>query len=304
MRHLIIGASGQVGEALTKLLFDKKQEIIGTFFKTPLDRINKLGKIFILDITKQNDVERLIADINPDVIYIPAAITNVDYCEQNPKETYAVNVEGITNIINSNKNAKIEPLIVFFSSDYIFDGTKGSLYNENDIPNPICEYGKQKLSAEHYIATKSKHFIIIRTCGIFGPETQGKNFVLRLIKNLSEEKEVTIPNDEYGTPTYSPDLVDAVFRVINNIGNKFKTNVAHVINIVGSKRIRRYDFAIEVAKIFNYDVNLIKPINSYDIVRAAKRPLNSGLTVDKIEAILDRRMMYPDDGLKALQKII
>jgi len=79
MRHLIIGASGQVGEALTKLLFDKKQEIIGTFFKTPLDRINKLGKIFILDITKQNDVERLIADINPDVIYIPAAITNVDY---------------------------------------------------------------------------------------------------------------------------------------------------------------------------------------------------------------------------------
>jgi dTDP-4-dehydrorhamnose reductase len=310
MRHLVIGASGQIGEQLVKTLVKNREEVIGTFFATPLNEWNiqkSPGKIFSLDITKESSVEHLIADVNPDVIYIPAANTRVDYCEEEPESTWLVNVIGVKNIVTTINNIRkdhhqrIEPLLVFFSSDYLFNGEHGP-YNEGALPDPICEYGRQKLAAEHYISTQSNHFIILRTSGVFGPESQGKNFVLRLAKNLSEGKEAIVPCDEFGTPTYAPSLADATFKIVKNASQNFRAYTTQIINLAGPKTITRYEFAKNIAEAFGYDTNLIKPAFSGHIKRAAKRPLKAGLTTDKLDSIVGRKLLGHLDALKELKQ--
>ena len=316
MRHLVIGASGQVGEQLIKTVLDNNEEAIGTFYKTPLHGWNNTGAVsqkippgknFTLDITRQDDVERLIADVIPDVIYITAANTRVDYCEQEPEQTRLTNVDGVANIVNAINSVKkntsrSEPLVVFFSTDYLFSGKSGP-YDENEIPSPICEYGHQKLLAEHYIATNVRHFIIARTTGVFSPETQEKNFVTRLVKNLRAGKEAIIPVDELGTPTYAPDLAVALMKIIKNLGSNYRTHTSHIINIAGPNPVTRFEFALDIAKIFECDPDLIKSVYSEVLERPAKRPLKGGLVTDKLEGIIGRKLMGHQEALKEMSKL-
>ncbi len=171
MRHLIVGASGQVGKALIETLYKKNEEIIGTFNNTPFNQSNITndilpGKLVKLDLLDKFYTERLISDINPDIIYLPAAETNVDYCEDHP-ETAEINCTPIFNIINAinnisaKLNRKKQPLIIFYSTDYVFDGENGP-YKETDLPCPINIYGEQKLRAENCLSRLYEHYIIIR----------------------------------------------------------------------------------------------------------------------------------------------
>lgn len=311
LRHLIIGSSGQVGEFLVKTISKNNEEVISTYNKTNIYNNNHShpGKLFKLDITDSKAVERLVAEINADVIYIPAANTNVDYCELNQEETNKTNLGGIINIINSINNLKLknkskkEPLLVFYSTDYVFDGLKG-LYSEKDITNPINAYGMQKQLAEQIIQAESKHYIIIRTTGIFGPESQGKNFVSRLVKNLRDKKEATISDDEFGTPTYAPDLADATLKLVNNIGYGLRNETNNIVNIAGRDYLSRYQFALNIAKTFNCDQNLIIPIKSETLNRPAKRPLLGGLDIDLAESLIGRKLMSQFDGLMDMKKYL
>lgn len=313
MRHLVIGASGQVGEQLVKKIIDNKEEVIGTFYKTPLLGLsnpqgisNKIppGKNFTLDITRSEDVKKFIADIVPDVIYITSANTRVDYCEREPNQTKLINIGGVVNIINAvneiEKKTNKSPLVIFFSTDYIFSGKSGP-YNETEIPEPICEYGYQKLLSEHYVATNLKHFIIIRTTGVFGPETQEKNFVIRLVKNLRKDNKAIVSMDELGTPTYAPDLAEAIMKIRKNIGDSYRTHTSHVINIAGPKSVTRYQFACDVAKAFDCNLDLLVPVHSEEIDRSAKRPLKGGLSTNKLDSIIGRKLIRYQDGLNDMK---
>lgn len=138
LRHLVVGSSGQVGRSLLNLIHNKSEEVIGTYYNNSPSSLftNQIppGRLFKLDITNQKSIEKLIVEINPDVIYLPAANTNVDYCELNQKESYLTNYIGSTNIviainnIREKLNRKKEPLLVFYSTDYVFDGEKGTIY--------------------------------------------------------------------------------------------------------------------------------------------------------------------------------
>src|SRR5260221_5829179 len=215
MRHLVIGASGQVGKTLLETLYGKNEEIIGTVNNTPFNSsliTNDIlpGKLVRLDLRDSFYTERLISDINPDIIHLTAAETNVDYCQEHP-ETAEVNCTPIYNIITSinnistKLNRKKQPLIIFYSTDYVFDGENGP-YKETDSPCPINVYGEQKLRAEICLSRLYEHYIIIRTSGVFGEEIKNKNFVNRLVSSLKENKEIMLPDDEFLSPTYSLDL--------------------------------------------------------------------------------------------------
>ena len=313
MRHLIIGSSGQVGEFLVKNIAKNNEEVIGTFFNKSLISQNDFndkafpGKHFKLDISDLNSVQRIISETRADIIYVPAANTNVDYCELNELETNKTNIDGIINIVNSINNiknkSKKEPLLVFYSTDYIFDGLQG-LYTEESLSNPLNVYGKQKLYCEKYIKNNSKHFIIIRTTGVFGPESQGKNFVSRLVKNLQNGKEASISDDEYGTPTYAPDLADITFKLVNNIGFGLRNEKNNIINVAGRNYISRYQFALDIAKIFNCNEKLISPIKSSDLNRPANRPLLGGLDTDLVEKLIGKKVIGHIDGLLSMKKLI
>lgn len=177
---------------------------------------------------------------------------------------------------------------------------KKGQYTETDITNPLNSYGRHKLLAEDYIEKESKHYIIIRTNCVFSDDK--KNFVSRLVENLKNGKEATIPDDEFVTPTYAPDLVEATLRLVENIGYGLRNIKTPIANLVGSCYSSRYEFALNIAEIFNCNPNLIKAVKSDSLNRPAKRPLLGGLNIDLAENLIGRDMIHYIDGLKILKK--
>ena len=168
MKALIIGGSGQVGGHLSNKLGNLGKSVVITHHRQATS-----NSIF-LDIVSKDKVHQLISEFKPTHIYLPAAATNVDECEKNPDSTFPVNVTGVQNVVEAANH--VNARLIYFSTDYIFDGVNGP-YNESEPPNPICEYGKQKVCAEHYILSSCKDFLIIRTTVVYGWEQQQKNFV-------------------------------------------------------------------------------------------------------------------------------
>lgn len=284
MKALIIGGSGQVGGQLTSQLITLGREVITTHLKHPAP------DSLPLNITDKNAVHRLISEIQPTHIYLPASATNVDECERDPKGTFPVNVAGIQSVVEAANH--VHARLIYFSTDYIFDGSKGP-YTEFEPPSPICEYGRQKVYAEHHIGMFSKDFLIIRTTVVFGWERQQKNFVIRLIKSLREKIEVRVPNDQIGSPTYAPNLAKAAIQL-------GESQEQGIVNITGPETVSRYQFALETARIFGLPAEYIIPVDTKSLGQAAPRPLRLGLLVDKASKLLNFPLTRYKDGLREM----
>ncbi len=285
MQHLVIGASGQVGGYLTAALRKAGYAVTGTYFK------NIQPDLTFLDISDSRAVQVLIADVQPAVIYLPASLTNVDYCETHPDEAYRHNVLGVKHVVQASR-----PLakLVYFSSDYIFDGLNGP-YREDEPANPLCVYGRQKLIAEHYIALHAPAYLIIRTTVVYGWETQGKNFIYRLLQSLRQGQTITVPDDQVGNPTYAPDLILAVLELVHG-------QASGVFNVAGRERVSRYEFALAAARAFGMPTGLIQPVSTKDLGQTAPRPLSAGFHVDKAEQELHRPLWGYLDGLEDMAR--
>ncbi|KUG24155.1 dtdp-4-dehydrorhamnose reductase [hydrocarbon metagenome] len=282
-RHLVIGSAGLIGEHLMRASINQGLDIIGTDFTY------KDPSLFI-DIRLRDSIQTILEKNNPQIIFLPAAIPNVDYCELNPLESYSTNVEGVCNVVTAANI--IGAKLVYFSSDYIFDGKSGP-YSEVDTPNPINEYGKQKLIAEHYIALHSNNYLIIRTTIVYGWESQGKNFICRLLKTLKNKNILKVPMDQIGNPTYAPNFAEAVIELVTK-------GIAGVYHMAGPDRINRYNFACEAAKIFGLGTEFIHPILTADLGQPALRPLGVGMKVDKAKAVLSTQLMGYQEGLRSM----
>ena len=285
MRIFIAGASGFIGSILFDD-FSKEHEVFGSFYSNPIEGLNHL------DITDKKAVDKIITLLRPDVIIHPAANPNVEFCEEDPRETWRVNVEGSKNLIKSAKD--IGAKFVFFSSDYIFDGTDGP-YSEEDRPNPINEYGKQKLAVEKLIKGSLENYLIIRITVVYGWERHGKNFVMAMIRNLNSGKFMKIPYDQVGSPTYANNMV----QVVKELVELDKTGVYHV---AGSDLMNRYAFARNVANIFELDENLLIPVTTNELGQKAKRPLKAGMKIAKVQKDVSVHLMGVKEGLEEMKK--
>ena len=284
MRTLIIGASGCVGGILYQD-FPKLGDVWGTYCSHPWNNLVPL------DITRPVDVLRLFEEFQPDLVLQPAAQPNVDGCEENPAESHRVNVEGTRNVVEAIRRTKAK--YVFFSSDYVFDGKSGP-YGEEDLPNPIQVYGRHKLEAERVIQERLDNFLVIRVHGIFGWERQGKNFVVRLIELLSQAKTMTVPSDQIGSPTYAPNLSDALRELVLK-------DTRGIYHLVGSTVIDRYSFARLAAMVFHLDARLLIPKTTADLKQKAARPLKSGLRIDKVQRELAIRLWSAEESLRHMK---
>jgi dTDP-4-dehydrorhamnose reductase len=278
---LVLGASGQVGKYLYKCLRETDEQTIGTSF------LHSKPGLVRLDIRNKQTLAARMEDWEPQVVYLPAAMTNVDHCEQNPDLTYQINVQGVCNVAKETK--RIGAKLVFFSTDYIFDGTNGP-YSEDDLANPLCQYGTQKLISEHYIALHSSDYLIVRTTVVYGWESRGKNFVQRLTNSLKKGEQVHVPLDQIGNPTYAPNLAEAVVELATS-------KESGIFHIVGPELISRFDFAVIAAETFNLDCQLIKPVTTAELGQIANRPLQAGLRIDKVQEILQTELIDPYRGL-------
>lgn len=185
------------------------------------------GGIVPLDITDAHAVQSLFAELRPDLVFHSAAYTNVDGCERDPDLAYKVNALGTWTVATAAE--AVGAALVAFSTDFVFDGAKSSPYTEFDAPHPISQYGASKLAGENLARSACRRCYVVRTSWLYG--VHGKNFPYTVINLAKTKPELPIVADQFGTPTYTVDLVHAVLQIIEtglygvyHVSNKGETN--------------------------------------------------------------------------------
>ncbi|MDF2636674.1 MAG: rmlD 1 [Pelosinus sp.] len=249
MRYLITGAKGQLGRELQCRL--QGQE----FLATDIDS---------MDITNQAETLRVITTYNPDIVIHGAAYTNVDNAEANPDLAYQVNAIGTQNIAAA--CLKCDAKMVYVSTDYVFDGTLGRLYNEFDQTNPQSIYGKSKLAGEILAKQIVNKLFITRTAWLYG---DGDNFVRTMLKLGKEYDELKVVNDQYGCPTSTVDLAEAILHLA-------QTEHYGTYHTACTGTTTWYDFANKIFELAGYEVKVL-PQTTAELGRPAPRPAYSSM---------------------------
>jgi dTDP-4-dehydrorhamnose reductase len=246
MRIVVTGADGQLGVELVPTL-SVCREVIGI-------------TIADLDVTDHDCADRLAA-LAPDWVVHAAAATDVDGCEREPERAMAVNADGTRRVAEGCRRAGAG--LVYLSTDYVFDGRKGAPYTEADTPAPLNAYGRSKLEGERAVRSVVSRWLIVRTAWLYG--TQGKNFVKTVLGKVRDGEPLRVVDDQVGSPTYAADLAGAVALLLS----RGLTGVFHVTN---GGSCSWYEFAREILRLTNVDVNSVKRITSEELSRPARRP--------------------------------
>ena len=288
MRILITGAFGQLGHALQSVLSKKSNyELICTGRK-----VKKGQEGIPLDIRNQVALKELINTTAPDILVNLAAMTNVDACELNPKLAGEINVAGMEHICDSFKGK-----IIHLSTDYVFDGTSGP-YKEDDPLNPISIYGKTKLASEHILLEKDIKNLVIRGNVLYdySPHTSA-SFLNWVVSSLKGNQEIKVVEDQFNNPTWTRSMSDIIELSIEN-------DLEGIIHWGDSVHISRFEFAKLIAKKFSLNESLIKPVLTSELNQPARRPLQSGLSTEKLVNMLDIIPPSIDDCLDEIIKTI
>ena len=204
MRILVTGAGGQVGQSLSELARTSDIALIG------LTRNE-------LDITEPGDVQAAVRSHAPALVVNAAGYAAVDRAEEEPDEAFAVNREGAEHLARACETERI-PLL-HLSTDYVFDGTKGAPYTEDDPVNPLSVYGASKAAGEAEIRGAWERHVILRSAWIFS--AHGTNFVKTMLRLAGERDEISVVDDQIGCPTAARDLAAAALRIARRLGQPF-----------------------------------------------------------------------------------
>ena len=247
-----------------------------------------------VDIANKEQLQGFVSDRPLSWIINCSAYTAVDKAEDEPDLAFRINADGSRNIaeIAKNKGAKL----IHISTDYVFDGTKEGVYTETDKPNPLGIYGKSKFQGEVNITEVLDQFFIIRTAWLYGKH--GNNFVYTMLRLFKERDDVRVVGDQFGTPTYAPDLAAMLLPLINSNSNHY--GIYHFTN---DGKTNWYDFACEIyrkaqeKKLLNKEVS-IRKITTKEYPKKAQRPKNSYLSKEKIKSAFNIPVRPWQDGLQ------
>jgi dTDP-4-dehydrorhamnose reductase len=198
-RILLTGKNGQVGAELAAML-PRLGEVVA------LDRQQ-------LDLSRPNDVRRTIREIHPVLIVNAAAYTAVDQAEKEEALAQAINADAPALMAQEAK--KIGAGLIHYSTDYVFDGSSRSPYEEDDPPNPVSVYGKTKLAGERAIQDVGLPYLIFRTAWVYG--TRGRNFLLTILRLASQREELRIVHDQIGAPTWCREIARGTISVLGRL---------------------------------------------------------------------------------------
>ena len=284
-KALVIG-KGFLGEKLFHLLEEKGFEARIASLEEKTD--------YKIDITDIASIDSVFGKFKPKFVFLAAAISNVDFCEENKDKCFAVNLHGARNTALCCK--EFGSKLVFVSTDFVFDGEKG-FYDETDKPNPINVYGKSKFEAEKAIlGLKMKDLIIARTSTLYGFNSffDKTTFVSWVVKSLSEKKEINVVFDQKTSPTLIDDLAESLIDLC-------KMKAEGLFHVAGSEPMDRLSFAKKIAEIFELDESLIKKIDSNQLNQKARRPRDASLKIKKLNS-MGIKTKNTEDGLKEMKK--
>ncbi|MFN7013916.1 MAG: SDR family oxidoreductase [Bacteroidia bacterium] len=303
-RILITGSNGLLGQKLVYRLKDRNDIQLIATSKGDNRIANKQGYIYqSLDITKKDEVEKVISYYLPDVIINTAAMTNVDACESQQELCRKLNVDAVDYLLAAVKKEELKHSgytchFIHLSTDFIFDGANGP-YDENALPNPLSFYGQSKLDAEKLVVNSGVKYAIARTIIVYGivDGMSRSNVVLWAREALMKGQKINVVNDQFRTPTLAEDLADACIL----IANKGVTGIYH---ISGKDYMSILQLVERVADYFKLDKSLINPISSASLNQPAKRPPVTGFKLDKAINDLGYNPHSFEEGLAIIEQQI
>lgn len=251
MRVTLFGASGLLGQDIVQPL--KGEQLTALSSKDA-------------DVRDERQIEQVIRDSRPDWIILSAAYTDVDGCEANSDLAFAVNCGGAVHVANAARAAGSR--LMFLSTDYVFDGTKRSPYETTDPRHPINVYGESKARAEERLLEIMPDVCIVRTSWLFGNE--GRCFPATILKLAASRPEISVVNDQRGSPTFTHDLAIALTQLCA----KGARGIVHVTN---SGDCTWYEFAKEIIGVSGLST-VVKPVSTAEFPRPARRPEYSVLS--------------------------
>lgn len=263
-RVAIFGSGGQLGVELCREFEHRGWEVV---------RFDRQS----LDIADAGLVETAIANADPALVVNSAAYNQVDVAEKEPLAAFQANALAVRNLAMACRQADAQ--LVQFSTDYVFDGTKGSPYVETDPTHPLGAYAVSKLSGELYAQAYLDKALIIRTSGVFGPGglfTPRGNFVELMLRMAGSSSPIRVVEDHVASPTYAPLLADRTAQLLER-------NCTGVFHIGGGEPISWHGYARMIFELAGLNPEL-KPTNEREYRTAARRPKFSALSNSKMES--------------------
>ena len=247
-RVLITGASGFVGENLAHR-FARGAEVALAYGTRRPRAVTE--KAFSVDLAVRDDFTRALGDLTVDTVIHTAAMVSPDLCERDPHMAQAVNAEGTREVAHwaEARNATM----VYFSTDLIFDGKKGA-YNEGDAPAPLNVYGRTKLAGEEEVLRICTRWVVVRLALSYGTTRgAGGDWTLSMRRALDAGKTLRLYTDQFRSPAYVGDTVEAVFRLARDGRNG-------IYHMGGAERVSRYGFGKKFCHIFGLDAERFMPV--------------------------------------------
>ena len=259
MTWLIVGATGQLGNAFSAVLTERKIEFVGWGSKD-------------LDIRSTSKTLEQIRELSPSIIVNAAAWTDVDGAESNFDASHKVNVDGARNLVLAAKD--IGSVFVHLSTDYVFSGVGSRPWREDDVREPNSVYGKTKLAGENEVLSKySEGSFIFRTAWLYSQ--WGKNFAKTMTKlALEDSNEVRVVSDQVGQPTF---VIDVACQIVDSLVKNLPFGIYHSTN---SDKASWFEFTQEIFRLASADVSRVIPVPTSEFPRPAKRPPYSVLGHD------------------------
>lgn len=285
---LVIGGTGQIGGCLVRQ--GRRRYGDGAVLSTGCSRAE--GDRRRLDLGDPGIAEKVRA-LGPGALAIVGAFAHVDGCEDDPGRAVTVNVEGPRRVARVAAENGLP--LVYFSTDYLFDGEDGP-YDEEARPAPLSVYGRSKLEGERAVGEACPWVLIVRTTVVYSYDPDSKNFLMQVVGRLSSGEEMTVPRDQWSTPSYAPDVADCVLDLM-------ESRVAGVINVAGPDLMDRLELARLIAEGFELDPRLLQGTDTSSLAQRAHRPLRGGLQTELLQRTLGRFPTSVRDGIRAARLV-
>jgi dTDP-4-dehydrorhamnose reductase len=263
-RVAIFGAAGQLGVELTRCFSRQGVSLLALTRKD-------------VDITNFTRVDEILTGFNPSLVINAAAYNMVDVAEKEPVDAYLVNALAVRNMAVSCR--QLDARFVHFSSDYVFDGTKGSPYLETDSTHPLGAYAVSKLGGELYAQAYLDNALVIRTSGVFGPggrNTPRGNFIEVMLRQAASGNPIRVVEDHFASPTYSPALAERTQEMVLK-------GLSGLFHIGGGEAVSWHQYARLIFEEAGIRPEL-KATNEREYRTPARRPRFSALSNSRMES--------------------
>lgn len=261
---VVFGAGGQLGVELCQE-FERRNWTVRSFDRQALD------------VTDATAVKQAITGIKPEAVINAAAYNQVDQAESEPLAAYQANGLAVRNLAVACK--EVEARLVHFSTDYVFDGTKGVPYVEGDNPHPLGAYGVSKLAGELYAQAYLPDALVLRTSGVFGPAgrwTPRGNFPEMMLRLAASGKPIRVVADSVASPSYAPAMAERTAELLEQ-------DAKGLFHLGGGEAISWADYARAIFKQAGVSPEVIA-INGSEYKTVARRPQYSALANDRLRA--------------------